>query len=124
MAADEESKILILPESHEGKLVTKLSNDQLKVLTCRITIDPKDQSKGVHKYKEVYEIDADARIPKSEDMMCITRVEISSLQPKPVTELLHTIERRSTTLSAAPLFTSDVNEDVVRHRYCIDIASS
>ena len=62
MAADEESKILILPESHEGKLVTKLSNDQLKVLTCRITIDPKDQSKEVHKYKEVYEIDADARI--------------------------------------------------------------
>lgn len=50
-------------------------------------------------------------VSKSEDMICITRVEISSLQPKPVTELLHTIERRSTTLSAAPLFTSDVNED-------------
>ena len=113
----DESKILI-PESHEGKLVTILSNDQLRVLTCRITIDPRDQSKEVDKYKEMYKIDANSQhcnggiIGKREDMMDITRVESSSSLPKPATELLQTIKRRSTaSLSAAPLFTSNVDED-------------
>ncbi len=115
----------LIPETHEGKLVTKLSNDQLRVLTCRITIDPQDQSREEDKYKEIYEIDANAQnchkgiLGKREDVMHITRVESTSSLPKPATELLQTVKRRSTaSLSAAPLFTSNADEDEDTNNGC------
>ena len=115
----------LIPETHEGKLVTKLSNEQLRVLTCRITIDPEDQSREEDKYKEIYEIDANAQnchkgiLGKREDVMHITRVESTSSLPKPATELLQTVKRRSTaSLSAAPLFTSNADEDEDTNNGC------
>jgi hypothetical protein len=115
----------LISKTHEGKLVTKLSNEQLRVLTCRITIDPEDQSREEDKYKEIYEIDANAQnshkgiLGKREDMMHITRVESTSSLPKPATELLQTVKRRSTaSLSAAPLFTSNADEDEDTNNGC------
>lgn len=115
----------LVSETHEGKLVTKLSNEQLRVLTCRITIDPQDQSREEDKYKEIYEIGANAQnchkgiLGKREDVMHITRVESTSSLPKPATELLQTVKRRSTaSLSAAPLFTSNADEDEDTNNGC------
>lgn len=115
----------LISETHEGKLVTKLSNKQLRVLTCRIIIDPEDQSREEDKYKEIYEIDANAQnchkgiLGKREDVMHITRVESTSSLPKPATELLQTVKRRSSrALSAAPLFTSNADEDEDTNNGC------